>query len=67
VAQIELRRPPTAIERGQSARSQVWTRIIDPSTWTGLVYLFAQFPIGIAALVIVHDVRGAGMFVSAPV
>lgn len=34
VPQIELRRPPTAIERGQSARSQVWTRIIDPSTWS---------------------------------
>ena len=44
VAQIELRRPPTAIERGQSARSQVWTRIIDPSTWTGLVYLFGAVP-----------------------
>ena len=44
VAQIELRRPPTAIERGQSARSQVWTRIIDPSTWTGLVYLFGSSP-----------------------
>ena len=53
VAQIELRRPPTAIERGQSARSQVWTRIIDPSTWTGLVYLFGQFPIGIATFTFV--------------
>jgi hypothetical protein len=67
VCQIELRRPPTAIERGQSARSQVWTRIIDPSTWTGLVYLFGQFPIGIAAFVTVVTVYAcAGMFLSAP-
>jgi DNA-binding CsgD family transcriptional regulator len=68
VSQIELRRPPTAIERGQSARSQVWTRIIDPSTWTGLVYLFAQFPIGIAAFVIVVTIYGGVvMFLGAPV
>ena len=67
VAQIELRRPPTAIEAGQSARSQVWTRLIDPTTWTGLVYLFVQFPVGIAAfvgLVVAGAVTGA--FVSAP-
>ena len=68
VAGIELRRPPTAIERGQSARSQVWTRIIDPTTWTGLVYLYAQFPIGIAAFVIVVTIYGgAGMFLGAPI
>jgi DNA-binding NarL/FixJ family response regulator len=67
VAQIELRRPPTAIERGQSAHSQVWTRIIDPSTWTGLVYLFGQFPIGIAAFVTVLTVyAAAGALLSAP-
>ncbi len=67
VAQIELRRPPTAIEAGQSARSQVWMRLIDPTTWTGLVYLFAQFPIGIAAFVglIVASVI-TGVFISAP-
>ncbi len=52
-ARIELRRPPTAIERGQSARSQVWTRVIDPNTWTGLLYLLAQFPIGVAGFTIV--------------
>lgn len=51
VAQIELRRPPTAIETGQSVRAQLWTRLIDPTTWTGLVYLFAQFPVGIATFV----------------
>jgi DNA-binding CsgD family transcriptional regulator len=68
VAQIELRRPPTAIERGQSAHSQVWTRIIDPSTWTGLVYLFGQFPIGIAAFVTMVTVyAAAGALLSAPV
>jgi DNA-binding CsgD family transcriptional regulator len=68
VAQIELRRPPTAIERGQSARSQVWTRIIDPSTWTGLVYLFGQFPIGIAAFVTMVTMYAcAGAFLSMPI
>ncbi len=67
VAQIDLRRPPTAIERGQSARSQVWTRIIDPSTWTGLVYLFGQFPIGIATFtIIVTAYSVAGSFAIAP-
>lgn len=50
IALIELRRPPTAIEPGLSAREQVWTRIIDPTTWTGIVYLFVQFPIGVGML-----------------
>jgi hypothetical protein len=62
VALIELRRPPTAIERGLSFRTQVWTRLIDPTTWTGLVYLFVQFPIGIAMfvrLVVIGTVSGA--------
>lgn len=62
IARIELRRPPTAIDRGLSFRSQVWTRLIDPTTWTGLVYLFAQFPIGIAAfagLVVLGAVSGS--------
>ena len=67
VAQIELRRPPTAIEAGQSARSQVWMRLIDPTTWTGIVYLFAQFPIGIAALVgLIVASAITGVFISAP-
>ena len=67
IAPLELRRPPTAIERGLSFRSQVWTRLIDPTTWTGLVYLFAQFPIGIAAfvgLVVIGAVSGS--FIAAP-
>ncbi len=67
VAQIELRRPPTAIELGQSFRSQLWTRLIDRNTWTGLVYLLVQFPIGLGmfiSLVVVTAVAGA--FISAP-
>jgi DNA-binding CsgD family transcriptional regulator len=67
VAGIELRRPPTGIERGQSFRQQVWTRLIDPSTWTGLVYLLFQFPIGIAAFVLlVVGGAVAGAFIAAP-
>ena len=67
VAQIELRRPPTALERGLSAWSQVWTRLIDPTTWTGILYLFLQFPIGLAALVGL-SVAGAitGALIGAP-
>ena len=67
VGPLELRRPPTGIERGLSFRSQVWTRLIDPTTWTGLVYLFVQFPIGIVAfvgLVVIGAVSGS--FIAAP-
>ncbi len=67
VALIELRRPPTAIERGLSFRRQVWTRLIDPTTWTGLVYLFVQFPIGIAAFVgLVAMGAASGALIAAP-
>jgi len=67
VAGIELRRPPTGIERGQSFRQQVKTRLIDPSTWTGLVYLLIQFPIGIAMFVgLVVGGAVTGAFVGAP-
>ena len=68
VALIELRRPPTAIELGQSFRSQLWTRLIDRNTWTGLIYLFVQFPIGLGmfvGLVVLSAVAGA--FVGAPI
>ena len=67
VAQIELRRPPTAIEPGQAALSQLRTRLIDRNTWTGLVYLFVQFPLGLAmfvGMVVMSAVAGA--FISAP-
>ena len=68
VTQIELRRPPTAIEIGQSFRSQLWTRLIDRNTWTGLVYLFVQFPIGIGTfvgLIVFNTV--AATFIGAPI
>ena len=67
VSSIELRRPPTAIERGQSFREQVKTRLIDPTSWTGLAYLFIQFPVGIVSFVIL--VTGgvvSGALVGAP-
>ena len=67
ITPLELRRPPTAIERGQSFRSQVWTRLIDPTTWTGIVYLSMQFPIGIAAFVMVLVIGSvSGAFITAP-
>ena len=64
---VQLRRPPTAIDLKLSPFRQVWTRLIDPSTWTGIIYLFAQFPIGIAAFVLlVTGGAVAGAFVGAP-
>ena len=67
VTEIELRRPPTAIELGQSFRSQLWTRLIDRNTWTGLIYLFIQFPIGLGIFVgLVVVGASAGAFISAP-
>jgi DNA-binding CsgD family transcriptional regulator len=52
VTLIQLRRPPTRLETGLSAREQVTTRLIDPTTWTGLLYLLLQFPIGLAFFVV---------------
>jgi DNA-binding CsgD family transcriptional regulator len=48
-----IRRPPKVLEGVTSLRDKVWTRVIDPSTWTGLLYQVAQFPIGVAAFVTV--------------
>lgn len=68
VTQIQLRRPPTAIEMGQSFRSQLYTRLIDRNTWTGLLYLFAQFPIGIGTFVSLVVIGSVGTaFVGAPI
>jgi len=68
VGGIELRRPPTAIERGLSFRTQVKTQLVDPTTWTGLAYLLLQFPIGIAAFVgLVTSTTVGGVFALAPV
>ncbi len=67
ITPLDLRRPPTAIERGLSFRSQVSTRLNDPTTWTGLLYLFVQFPLGIAAfigMVVIGAVSGS--FIAAP-
>ena len=67
VSSIELRRPPTAIEMGQSFREQVKTRLIDPTSWTGLAYLFIQFPVGIVSFVmLVAGGAVSGALVGAP-
>ena len=49
--QAQIRRPPSRLEGVSNFRSQVKVRLVDPTTWTGLIYLFAQFPLGIAAFV----------------
>lgn len=62
VSDIEIRRPPYELEEVSGFRQQIWVRLIDPTTWTGLFYLLAQFPIGIAAFVVVitiYSVVGA--------
>ena len=53
VTRAEIKRPPSRLEGVTSFRDKVWARFIDPSTWTGLVYEFAQFPVGIGAFVTV--------------
>jgi len=48
---VEIRRPPTWYERDVPIREQAKQILLDPSTWTALVYLASRFPLGIAALV----------------
>ncbi|HEU0072918.1 MAG TPA: sensor domain-containing protein [Dehalococcoidia bacterium] len=68
VSQVDFRRPPTRLEPGLTWRQQLTTRLIDPSTWTGLLYLMVQFPVGIGMFVAI-TVLGAvsGTFITAPV
>ena len=57
-----IRRPPSKLEGVSNFRSQIKVRLIDPTTWTGLIYLVAQFPIGIGmfvGLVVTYTVSGA--------
>ena len=48
---IEIRRPPTWYERDVPLREQAKQVLSDPSTWTGLIYLFAQFAWGVLMFV----------------
>ena len=60
-----IRRPPSRLEGVSNLRSQVKVRLVDPTTWTGLVYLAIQGPVGVAAfvsLVVAFTVSGAFMF-----
>ncbi len=68
VSGTEIKRPPWRTEGTEGWRSRLWVRLIDPTTWTGIVYLFVQFPIGIGvfvSLVVVFAV--AGSFVASPI
>lgn len=68
VSDIEIRRPPWRTEGAEGWRSRLWIRLIDPTTWTGIVYLFVQFPLGIGAFVsLVVTYAVAGAFVASPV
>ena len=63
--QTDIRRPPSRLEGVTNFRSQVKVRLVDPTTWTGIIYLFAQFPLGIAAfvgLVVMYSTVGALIF-----
>ncbi len=60
-----IRRPPFRLEGVSGFRSQVKIRLVDPTTWTGLIYLAVQFPVGITAfvgLVTVYAFVGALIF-----
>jgi DNA-binding CsgD family transcriptional regulator len=63
-----IHRPPKVLEGALTLRDKVWTRVIDPSTWTGVLYEVAQFPIGIAAFIlVVVGFSVSGSFIGAPV
>ena len=67
IAKLDFRRPPTRLEPGLTWRQQLTTRLIDPSTWTGLLYLGIQFPVGVATFVIIVILGTvAGAFIAAP-
>jgi DNA-binding CsgD family transcriptional regulator len=67
VAGVEIKLPPWQLEGIEGWRGRLWARLIDPTTWIGLVYLIGQFPIGIAAFVSLVTIFGvAGAFVTAP-
>ena len=67
VTGVEIKRPPWRLEGIVGWRGRLWARLIDPTTWTGLIYLLAQFPIGIAAFVsLVVAFSVAGAFTAAP-
>lgn len=67
VADVEIRRPPWRTEDIEGWRSRVWARLIDPTTWTGILYLFVQFPIGIGTFVsLVVTLTLSGAFVASP-
>jgi DNA-binding CsgD family transcriptional regulator len=68
IEQVDFRRPPTRLEPGLTWRQQLTTRLIDPSTWTGLLYLFVQFPVGIGMFVAITVIGAvSGAMVAAPV
>ena len=48
---VDFRRPPTWYEHDVPLREQAKQILIDPSTWTGALYLLSRFPLGIAGLV----------------
>lgn len=68
VSNIEIKRPPWRTEGAEGWRSRLWVRLIDPTTWTGILYLFIQFPLGIAAFVsLVVSFSVSGALIAAPV
>lgn len=64
---IEIRRPPTWYERDAPLREQARQLLSDPSTWTGLLYLFAQFAWGVLMCVfLVTGFTVSVAFIAAP-
>jgi DNA-binding CsgD family transcriptional regulator len=65
VNRTAIRRPPSKLEGVSNFRSRIKVRLVDPATWTGVIYLFAQFPVGIAAfvgLIVSYSVVGSLIF-----
>lgn len=55
-----IQRPPSRLEGVTTLRERVTSRVVDPSTWTALLYLMGQLAVGTAAFVLLLVVAGVG-------
>lgn len=60
VTREAIRRPPEGTDAGLSLRERVTVRLVDPTTWTSMVYLAAQLAWGVAGLVLFSWLYGMG-------
>lgn len=67
VTGVAIRRPPDRIDEGLGLRQRVTVRLVDPTTWTSLVYLVVQLAWGTAVFsILVSLYFTGGMLASLP-